>query len=535
MLGLSLTCCLTARVLPAQQTGHEAHRGLPVPREILVRAVPLRSGIGTLHQPVATSSPQAQAFYDQGLAYLHSYVWIEAARSFHQALRHDTELAMAYVGLTDTYIGLQDIRTARAALQAGQALKKLTERDRTWLAIRERELDYLDASGDPDKYVEYRKAISDALKIYPNDPWLWIQRGLADESSPFTHGQAGGVDTLAFYKMALALAPDNLAAHHYYAHTLENLGRAKEALEETTLYVRSAPAIPHAHHMHGHEFMRLGRTEDAIAEFLKTKELESDYYRSENIPARYDWHHAHNLTLLAMSYQSLGQMKSAEAAFREEFAVPGYTDFLDYNRKSWPEFLLARERYEEALDAARELTKSSWPLARLAGYTLSGQALLAMNRLDEARDALNLAERETEQLPVNAVAALPFPSALRAEILIRDGKTEEGQDLLGSIEKMTLTRPGPDAWSAARFELESIARTARAAGDWALAESTARDLVQHAPTYAGGHFALALAAQHAGNTAAAREHFAAAEKLWDKADKDLPELQRIRQAVSAHR
>src|SRR5687767_2346072 len=51
-----------------------------VPREILERPVPLRDGTGRAHTPVTTSSKEAQAFHDQGLAYLHSYVWIEAAR-----------------------------------------------------------------------------------------------------------------------------------------------------------------------------------------------------------------------------------------------------------------------------------------------------------------------------------------------------------------------------------------------------------------------------------------------------------------------
>jgi tetratricopeptide (TPR) repeat protein len=521
----------------APQAGHEGHQATgPMPREILERPVALRSGIGALHEKVTTSSQEAQAFYDQGLAYLHSFVWIEAIRSFHQALRLDPNMGMAFLGLTDAYIGLQDIPTARAAFQRAQELApKLSRREQMWVAIRDRELDYLESNGDSDKYVAYRKSINDALKVNPNDPWLWIQRGLADEGSPLTHGQVGGVDTIAFYRTALALAPDNFAAHHYYAHTLENLGKTKEALEETAIYLRMAPAIPHAHHMHGHELMRAGRTEEAIAEFLKTKALEEDYYRTEKIPARYDWHHAHNLQLLAMSYQSMGQMKAAEAAFREAFSVPAYTDFLEFNRKVWPEFLLGRERYEEALGASQELTKSPWPLARLAGHTLAGQALLAMNRPSEAQEELGLAEQETEHLPVNLVATSPFPGILRAEFLLRDKKTEEGETLLQDIAKMILARPGPDAWSAARFELESLARNARQNGDWNLSESIARDMIQHDPTYAGGYFALGLAAEHAGHAAQAREQFAAAEKFWSKADKDLPELRRIQEAVSARR
>ena len=521
----------------AQETGHEGHQGgSPVPHDILERPVALRSGIGTLHQRVTTSSQEGQAFYDQGLAYVHSYVWIEAIRSFHQALRLDPNMAMAFLGLTDAYIGVHDPGTARSAFERAKALApKVSKHEQMWITIRDRELDYLESNEDPDKYVAYRRSISVALKEYPNDPWLWIQRGLADEGSPVTHGQVGGVDTIAFYRTALALAPDNFAAHHYYAHTLENLGRTKEALDEAAIYVRMAPAIPHAHHMDGHELMRLGRTEEAIAEFLKTKALEQEYYRAENIPARYDWHHAHNLQLLAMSYQSLGQMKAAEATFREAFAVPAYTDFLEFNRKAWPEFLLARSRYEEALKTSEELTKSEWPLPRLAGHTLAGEALLAMDRPTEAQQELSLAEQETEHLPVNLVASSPFPSILRAEFLLRDKKIEEAERLFEDIVKMTLSPPGPDAWSAARFELEAIAKTARQSGDWNLAESLARDMIEHDPTYAGGYFALGLAAEHAGRPAQAHEQFAAAEKYWSKADKDLPELRRIQEGLSARR
>jgi len=59
--------------------------------------------------------PRAQAFFDQGLAYLHSYVWLDAARSFNEALRADPNLAMAQLGLSYALgeLGLRDLaRTA---------------------------------------------------------------------------------------------------------------------------------------------------------------------------------------------------------------------------------------------------------------------------------------------------------------------------------------------------------------------------------------------------------------------------------------
>ncbi|PYU78627.1 MAG: hypothetical protein DMG50_26835 [Acidobacteria bacterium] len=520
----------------AQQSPHEGHsNGRPVPLEILQRPVTLRTGIGELHEKVSTRSPEAQSFYDQGLAYMHSYVWIEAARSFHQALRLDPNLAMAYLGLTDAFIGLQDVATARATLEHAKSLEKgMSERERTWLSIREGELQFAEGT-NPDGYTAYRKAINEALKANANDPWLWIQRGLSDEGNPFSHGQAGGPDALAFYRTALALAPSNLAAHHYCAHAYENMGRSKDALEESALYARMAPAIPHAHHMHGHALVRTGRTEEAIAEFLKTKELEENYYRSEKIPARYDWHHAHNLTLLAMSYQSLGQMKSAETLFHEAFSSPAYTDFLEYNRKCWPEFLLSRQRYQEALVAARELTQSEWPLARLAGHTLAGQALLGAGSVAEAKDELTLAERETERLPARAVAALPYPTTLRTDILLHEKNTTEGEPLAMNVAKSVLAMPGPDAWMAALFELESMAQSARNAGDWELAGFMAQQMILHNPNYAGGHFAYGLAAEHEGRSAEARQALTAAEKLWGKADRDLPELAQIHQGLAARR
>jgi tetratricopeptide (TPR) repeat protein len=514
---------LQTRAQDADHAGHAPSQ--PVPREILDRPVTLRSGVGTVHDKVSTSSPEAQSFYDQGLAYLHSFVWIEAIRSFHQSLRADPNLAMAYLGLADAYIGLQDAATARSAVEAAKTLeKKMNDRERAWLSIRGAEVAFLEDGGNSDAYVAYRKAVGDALKKNPNDPWLWIQRGLADEASPLTHGQAGGVDTLAFYKTALALAPENLPALHYYAHTCEGMGRIKEALDLTATYARRAPAIPHAHHMHGHELLRSGRTEEAIQEFLKTKELEDNYYRGEKIPAQYDWHHAHNLQLLAMAYESLGQMKSAAKLFQEVFAAPAYTEFLEYNRRAWPEYLINRSRYDEALEAARELANSPWPMARVAGHSLAGQALLALNRSNDAKDEFNAAERESESLPPRIAAALPYPTVLRAEILLRENHIQDAEGLWFDVEKSMLAMPGPDAWSSATFQLETIAQRARDAGDWELAGFTARNMMEHNPGYAGGYYAMALVARHTHDPSAEAQLLASAQKLWSKADPDLPEL-----------
>lgn len=510
----------------AQHEDHEPKNVIGwVPKDLLVRPLPLRDGIGKLHEEVTTSLHEAQAYYDQGLAYLNSYVWIEAARSFNEALRLDPGLAMAYVGLSDAYVGLLDFPAAVEMSEKAVALSaKVSERERTRISLRKLQMDYLQDSGDLKKYFAYRQALNEALVANPNDPWLWILRGFTDEGTPTAHGQGGAVDTIAFYQTALRLAPDNFAAHHYLAHTLENHGPPELALLESELYSRMAPAIPHAHHMHGHDLRRVGKTQQAIDEFLKADELEENYYRAENIPAQLDWHHAHNLQLLAMCYAALGQLKLAEAAFRKAFALPAYTDFADYNRKAWPEFLLDHGRASEALNAAQQLIASQWPMARFAGHALAGRAQLAGGNVESAKNELTLAEHETENINAAVLKSLNDSVLLRGEIYLHEKNFADGNRLMAAAMKDIVAVTGPDAWSEALFQIEYVARVARESGDWMLAESAARAMISHDPSYAGGFAALAAVDEHAGNTAIAKQEFASAQKLWSKADSPLPSL-----------
>ncbi len=300
----------------AQGDAH-AHHGdetaIGVPAEILERPVSLRSGIGRAHQSVTTSSKEAQAFYDQGLAYLYSYVWIEAARSFNQALRLDPNLAMAYVGLSRAYSGLNVTEAARQMLRKAQALGAgASEREQKFIALRAIQLEAMSEPGNPAPHSNYKEALDAAIAAYPDDPALLLLRGNAEEPLASGRGQSGAESSISFYQRALKLDPDCFAAHHFLIHSYENLNRIEEALKEGEIYARMAPDVPHARHMYGHDLRRVGRINDALAEFLKAYELETAYYKRENIPARYDWHHQHNLDLLSTSYQYRGQMKTAK-------------------------------------------------------------------------------------------------------------------------------------------------------------------------------------------------------------------------------
>ena len=536
---------LAAALLPrahAQEDPHAACAGSIgwVPREVLERPVPVRSGIGVAHDPVTTSVPEAQAFYDQGVAYLHSYVWIEAARSFHEALRRDPKVALAWIGLSRVFTGLEDAPAARDALEKARSLAEgVSPREKRRIELRAVHLDALDALGDPAKHLAYKKALDAALAADMGDVELWMLRGNAEEASAAGRGQRGGAASVAFYERALAVSPGHFGAHHYLIHSNETIGSVQEALRHGEVYVKAAPAIPHAHHMWAHDLRRVGRTQDAIAQFRKADELEQAYYAAERIAPDLDWHHKHNLDLLSTSYQHQGQMKEAERLMRVAYALTAPLEYMDYQKKEWPGFLLARGRVEEAEAAGREFIRSKWGATRVAGHVVLGQAQLARGRVEEAREQLALADKEAESIPSGPRAlspdVAPYVDRLRGEVYLRSGRAEDRRALLKEVQARIRAVPGPDAWMQALFILESIANSARQAGDWDLVDYTARQMQDHDPSYAGAHFLLALVADHRGDAAAARASFAEAEKLWQHADPDLPELGRVRSRVAEAR
>jgi tetratricopeptide (TPR) repeat protein len=508
-----------------------------IPRTILERPTRLKEGVGVVRDPVTTRSDEAQRFYDQGVAYLHAFVWIEAVRSFRQALRLDPKLAMAHVGLSYADSNIDDLSAAHAELAEAQALAAaVSDAERARIEIRARQLEAIEDLGNTEKQAAYKKAIDNALAANMKDAELWLLRGIAEEPTAAGRGQRGRALSVAFYERALSLVPDHPAAHHLLVHSFENLGQVEDALRHGEAYARLAYAVPHAHHMYGHDLRRAGRTQEAIAAFKRTDALELAYYESEGVPAEYDWHHQHNLDLLAASYQYLGQVAAAEDLQRRAFKTPPISESAEYRRHTLPQFLLQRGRSAEALREVAPLLRGKWPSSRAIGNVIAGQAELALGRAADARRSLEAAEAALSEMPVlggiqypRSMVA-PFAEVLRAAILLRSDKAAEGRALLTEQEAKLRALTGPDAWIQTLFQLEGIFRTARAAGDWDLAAHTAQQMLEHDPAYAGTHLALALVARHKGERAVVDHELAVAERGWAAADAGFTELTDVRSA-----
>ena len=503
------------------QPGEHAHAS-PVSAVALTlakRPLTMREGIGTAHDPAAGSSPKAQAFYDQGLAYLHSYVWIEAARSFNQALRLDADLALAHLGLTIAYTELNAAPPARAALQRAQALAR-TEHDRRHVAARALQMAAEEAPGDVAKLAAYRVALDEAIARFAADEEFWLQRGQAESPDPAERGQGSVAGSVRYYEKALALAPAHFAAHHFLTHAFENSGRVQKALTHGATYAKMAPAVPHARHMDGHNLRRAGRIDEAIAEFEAADALETSYFAAEQIPVEYDWHYQHNLDLLATSYQYVGRMRKAEALFTRAFAIPSSLLVQEFNKREWPVFLLARGRAKEALAAAGTMAAHRSPVVSAAGHVEAGRARLALGQFKEAADEGNTALRLMRGTEGAGIVETSL-QAFQGEFLLRTGKREQGRPMLEDVVRKSRALPGPDAWAQTLFTIEAIARAARDVGDWDFAAWAARQMLEHDPNYAGTHDALARVAEHRGDAPAARAERALVATYWKNADPEL--------------
>jgi tetratricopeptide (TPR) repeat protein len=518
----------------AQTPPHSAHSPVAwLPPNVLDRPVTAQQGIGRIHESVSTKSRQAQLFYDQGLAYLQSYVYIEAARSFHQALRSDPQLAMAYLGLSYT-LSPMDFTAASNALAMAKSLEKdISPREQLRISIRDLQLKAMVSSGSPDAFRAFQRAIDNALAQFPDDQQFLLLRGNAEEPNPFGNGQGCVASGIPFYERVLASDAKNFAAEHFLTHCYENAGRPQDALPFAKDYAAQASSIPHAHHMYGHVLRRTGGMLAAIEQFQVADRLERAYFRVNNFEPSIDWHYAHNLGLLASSYQFLGRMKDAETYYRRAAALPAHSDFDAFNRKDLCEFLLNRGRYQEGLSAANSLKKSESSLARVAGHALAGSAFVSLAKIEEAARELTLAESQIAQLPPAELPSARFyVASLRAQLQLVQNSLD-AQALLARIAAHIRAENGPDAWIQGIYQLERIHRVARTTENWDVAKQFAELMAERAPEYAGSHFALALCARHAGNSGLVESEFASAATYWSHADADLPELIEVRKRESA--
>ena len=170
---------------------------------------------------------------------------------------------------------------------------------------------------------------------------------------------------------------------------------------------------------------------------------------------------------------------------------------------------------------------------RATGHVEAGEALIAAGRYAAAADESNAALAELRKAPDGGALVATSLGQLQGEFFLRTGQRDKGRAMLEDAMQKVRAATGPDEWTQGLFTLEAIARAAREAGDWDLAEGAARRMLEHDPAYAGTQYAWALVAGHQGDRDAARSALTLAQTYWSRADPDLPELRDVRARLAA--
>src|SRR6478736_9726773 len=66
---------------------------------LLAAKEPLYDGLGSYSRKITTDSPEAQRYFNQGLAFVYGFNHNAAIRAFQQAAEFDPECAMAHWGV----------------------------------------------------------------------------------------------------------------------------------------------------------------------------------------------------------------------------------------------------------------------------------------------------------------------------------------------------------------------------------------------------------------------------------------------------
>jgi tetratricopeptide (TPR) repeat protein len=239
-----------------------------------------RDGFARAHRAVSTTSPTAQAAFDDGLTLLYAFNPEQACVSFRHALDADPHLAIAWWGVATSYgvnintsfdpasqrLGRDAIAKAlslegtaspaeRALIDAAGkrfAFDRAAEEDRAAAAYRDAM--YVAASDLPDDDDVQTLAAEAEMDVHP---WSYFNR---DGSA--TTGTAGIISRL---QTVLARDPAHIGANHLLIHALEESPHPEGALAaaERLAADRFEPAAEHLIHMPAHTFMRVGMYHEA--------------------------------------------------------------------------------------------------------------------------------------------------------------------------------------------------------------------------------------------------------------------------------
>lgn len=553
---LALACCfslLTLSAVQAQDNNAACH--LPVKTIAATAPAKLMDGYGKVHMPVTTKSAEAQAFFDQGLALLHSFWFYESDKSFERAAQLDPDCAMAQWGIA--MAAVNEERRDAAIKRAKELAEKVSERERLYIAAVEArykgERTTIQNNGFLGASSDYQNAMRKVVAFYPDDLDAKLFLALALMSGYERDGtpKPGSVEAIALLQLVLAKSPNHLAAHHYMIHATESGKRAIDGVPSADVYGTLAPKVGHAVHMPGHTYVHVDRWDDAAKAFEGSAEVDRAYIRDNNETTDHAaGPYGHNVHFLAMVYGYQGRYRDAVRASQE---------LLDATNKAGEEksrtalegrismlrALVRFEKFDQILDGKSLPDESVFEVFKAWRYYAQAVAMIGKNDLAAARSRLETMEREIAWLKDKFGRAKDTPQSgrqrqqlralnvapleLQARLFAREGKADEAIAKLKEAieEEIKLGYSEPPLYPVPMDEVAG--KVCLELKRWKEAEEFFRAALERDPGSGRAYFGLMQSQQAQGKDAEARENYARFVKAWGKADADLPEMKRAKE------
>jgi tetratricopeptide (TPR) repeat protein len=307
--------------------------------------------LGTHHRQVTTSSPEAQTWFDRGLAWTYGFHHEEAQRCFERAVEADPECAMAHWGIAyvvgpnynyawdafDPASLTSSLSTARAARENAERLApRATAVEQALIATLDARYPVADATeGDPGWCEGHAAAMRTAYQQFPDDldvtalfvealmnvtPWqMW----------DLPTGQpAEGAHTLECREvLERALSTPEARRHpgilHMYLHLMEMSPTPEAASEAGDLLRDLVPDAGHLRHMPSHIDVLTGDYRAVMHANQAAYEADERYVAVEGVMNAYTLYRCHDLHFLGHGAVFVGDRGTAlDAADRLAAAIP---------------------------------------------------------------------------------------------------------------------------------------------------------------------------------------------------------------------
>jgi tetratricopeptide (TPR) repeat protein len=470
------------------------------------------------HHLVSTSSPAAQAYFDQGLTLIYAFNREASRRAFQLAAAADPKLAMAYWGVALSYgpninegITPAGERAAMVAIARAQSLAaggNTTGEERAFIAALALRYSDKPQSGGDALGREYCNAMRSVYHKYPDDsdaaalfaesemdlhPWaLYTTAGVPIE------GTAEIVTTL---ETALARDPEHIGANHFLIHATEASTSPERALPSAFRLRRMTfePAAAHLVHMPAHTFMRTGYYADAVASNVAATMHDRAFMNAMH-DREGSGYFGHDLFFLSSAATMEGDFATARRVAEEmvgqDAVEPLLFVYLRFGR--WHDILAMPQPKESAYEPLRIPV---WRFAR-------GMASVDTGDIQAARADLAAVEQSYRMLDVPSVTGFYNGShqilgvagdMLGAKLAWaasdRQGAIDKLADAVTIQDSFLYIEP-PDWFGPAR---EALGAALCKAGDFSRAERVFRDDLARNPRNPRSLFGLSTALEGEGN------------------------------------